>query len=135
MATTFSLDRFSRADAFTISKEVAKGLPAKAIRDLVSDSAISLADVARIVAPRRTLNRRLNENTRLTPDESDRFARMMRVLSLATHVFGDRSKAMQWLDSPKKRFEGMAPFDLLRSDAGARLVEEVLEQSRHGFHA
>jgi putative toxin-antitoxin system antitoxin component (TIGR02293 family) len=135
MATAFSLEKFIHAPPLKRAEAVAKGLPAKAIRDLVADRAVSLADVARVVGPRRTLDRRLKENRRLSPEESDRLARFAATLDLATRIFGSRAAAMDWLSTPKRRFEGEAPLNLLKSDAGTRIVEEVLEQGRHGFTA
>lgn len=135
MATAFSLDRFTTQSPIERVKAIQKGLPAKAVRDLVADPAVTIADVARVVGPRRTLDRRLKENSALTPEESDRFARFVRILQLATHIFGNRAEAMEWLGTPKIRFEGERPLDLIKTDTGARLIEEVLEQSRHGFSA
>lgn len=135
MATAFSLDRFVKAPPLKRAEAVAKGLPAKALKDLVADRAVSLADVARVVGSRRTLDRRLKENRRLSPEESDRLARFVTTLDLAAHIFGSRAAAMDWLSSPKRRFGGEAPLNLLKSDAGTRIVEEVLEQGRHGFTA
>lgn len=135
MATAFSLDKFVSAPPLERAHAVSAGLPAKAVRDLVADPAITLADIARIVGPRRTIDRRLKENKPLSPDESDRFARFVTVLEQASAMFGDRAAAMKWLGAPKRRFEGEKPLDLLRTDAGTRLVEEVLEQARHGFAA
>ena len=135
MATEFSLARFVKAPPLARAGLIASGLPAKILRDVVADPAITLADVARIVGPRRTLDRRLAENSRLTPDESDRLARFLSVLTLASAVFGSRGAAMAWLSGPKQRFEGERPLDLLKTDAGTRLVEDVLEQARYGFTA
>jgi putative toxin-antitoxin system antitoxin component (TIGR02293 family) len=57
----------------------------------------------------------------------------MMILQLATRVFEDRSVAMRWLSQPKRSLDGKVPLDLMKSDIGSRLVEEVLEQARHGF--
>ncbi len=135
MATPFSLGKFASAPPLRRAEAVAKGLPAKAIRELVAGRAVSLADVARVVGPRRTLDRRLKENKRLSPEESDRFARFLATLDLAAGIFGSREAAMRWLNAPKQRFEGEAPLSLLRTDAGTRLVEEVLQQAQSGFTA
>ena len=110
-------------------------MPICAVKDLVADPAVTLADIARVVGPRRTIDRRLKEDDRLSPDESDRFARFLGVLDLAAGVFGGRVAAMRWLQSPKRRFDDEQPIDLLVSDVGTRMVEEVLEQARHGFTA
>lgn len=135
MATAFALEDFVRAPALDQARAVAAGLPAKAVRDLVADPAISVADVARVVAPRRTIDRRLKEDAPLSPEESDRFARFVTVLGLAETIFGGRPAAMAWLGGPKRRFGGERPITLLRTDAGTRLVERVLQQARHGFTA
>ncbi|SNS37879.1 putative toxin-antitoxin system antitoxin component, TIGR02293 family [Sphingomonas laterariae] len=133
MATAFSLDRFLHAPPLDRARVVESGLPAKAVRDLVADPAITLADIARIVAKRRTLERRLADDEALTPEESDRFARFAEVLELAADILGGRATAMEWLRAPKARFEGMSPLDLLRTHAGAQLVENLLLQARHGM--
>lgn len=135
MATAFSLDKFINAPPLERAAAVAKGLPAKAIRDLVADRAVSLADIARVVGPRRTLDRRLKENKRLSPEESDRLARFVATLDLASEVLGGREVAVGWLTSPKRRFNGQSPLDLLKTNVGTRLVEEVLLQARYGFTA
>lgn len=135
MATTFKLDAFLAAPPLTRAAAVERGLPAKALRDLVADKVVSLADVARVIGPRRTIDRRLKEDQRLSPDESDRLARFLTTLALAAEIFGSRAEAMAWLAAAKQRFGGQSPLDLLKSDAGTRLVEDVLHQSRHGFTA
>ena len=135
MATAFHLDTFAAAPPLERMDVVAKGIPAKALRELAADGAVTLADLARVVAPRRTLDRRLAAGERLSPDESDRFSRFLTVLDLAAALFGGRAEAMAWLGSAKRRFDGRTPLDLLRTDTGTRLVEDVLQQARYGFNA
>lgn len=135
MATTFSLQKFSSADALTRARAVARGLPAKAVRDLVKDPAITVADLARVVAPRRTIDRRLKNDTPLSPDESDRLQRFISVLNEATRLFGSRAEAMDWLSTPKRAFDGERPIDLLRTAAGADVVEELFTRASHGMLA
>jgi uncharacterized protein (DUF2384 family) len=71
----------------------------------------------------------------LTHDESDRAVRIARISSLAEEVFADDAKASRWLRKPKVRFEDRSPFEMLRTEAGARLVEEMLLQLDYGFAA
>src|SRR3546814_1184672 len=73
MAT--ALQNFVEDAPLERARAIARGLPARLVRDLVADPAVTIADVARIVGPRRTIDRRLKDNTPLSPDESDRFAR------------------------------------------------------------
>jgi putative toxin-antitoxin system antitoxin component (TIGR02293 family) len=71
----------------------------------------------------------------LTHDESDRAVRIARITSQAEEVFGDDAKAARWLRKPKARFEGRVPLELLRTEAGSRIVEEMLLQIDYCFAA
>jgi putative toxin-antitoxin system antitoxin component (TIGR02293 family) len=70
-----------------------------------------------------------------TNEESDRAIRTARITGLAEKVFGDDTKASRWLRKPKTRLHGQTPIDLLTSEAGARLIEEILLQLDYGFAA
>lgn len=135
MAHEETLARFRSATPLQRVQIIANGFPAAAVREIVSDPHITLSDLVGIVGPRRTLQRRLERDEALATDESDRLARFLRVLDLATVVFGNRASAMKWLTSPKRRLVGERPLELLKTDAGSRLVEEILDQARHGFAA
>jgi putative toxin-antitoxin system antitoxin component (TIGR02293 family) len=135
MATAFSLESFTKQAPLKRAKAIEKGLPARVLRDLVKDPAVTVAAVARVVAPRRTLDRRLKDNSALSVEESDRLSRFVDLLALATQVFGSRAEAMAWLSAPKHAFEGEVPLNLLKSDAGTRAVEEHLLRIRYGFFA
>lgn len=65
---------------------------------------------------------------RLSADESDRLLRVLHVLVVGESLFGDRAKAIHWLSSPKRRFGGSSPMDMLSTQIGAALVEELLVQ-------
>lgn len=135
MATSFSLDKFVSASPLARAKAVAKGLPVSALRDLVADQAITMSDVARAIGARRTLDRRLKDDTPLSPRESDRLARFVTVLGLASEIFGNRAEAMRWLGEPKPELDDQAPLDLMQTDLGAHAVEDYVLQIRHGFFA
>ncbi|HEY4010474.1 MAG TPA: MbcA/ParS/Xre antitoxin family protein [Acidobacteriaceae bacterium] len=69
------------------------------------------------------------------PEESNRAVRIAGISSLAEKVFGNNENAARWLRKPKQRFDGRTPLDLLRTEAGGRLVEEMLLQLDYGFFA
>lgn len=62
-------------------------------------------------------------------DESQTRARIM---ALARSVFGDEGLAERWLSSPKERFAGKTPLEMLATKDGLRLVEETLLQAYFG---
>lgn len=91
-------------------------------------------ELYRIVAPRRTLARRVQEGGRLSADESDRVLRLERISEMADRVFADHEKAQRWLRKESRVLEA-SPIDLLRSETGARIVEEELHRIDYGIFA
>jgi putative toxin-antitoxin system antitoxin component (TIGR02293 family) len=96
---------------------------------------MSYEEIYSFIIPRRTLVHRKGRRESLTHDESDRAVRMARITSLAEEVFGDDAKAGRWLRKAKSRFAGRSPLEMLRTEAGARLVEEMVLQLDYGFAA
>jgi putative toxin-antitoxin system antitoxin component (TIGR02293 family) len=89
------------------------------------------AEIDTAIIPLRTLQHRRSRREKLTIEESDRVLRMIRVLSLAETVYGSRERALAWLRTPK--IEGRTPLSLLNTDAGSRMVEELLIQIDDGM--
>jgi len=79
----------------------------------------------------RTLVRRQKEGV-LSSEESDRVLRLARVASQAEQVLGGREEAVNWLHRPNRSLGGRKPLELVRTDAGAELVVDVLGRLEHG---
>jgi putative toxin-antitoxin system antitoxin component (TIGR02293 family) len=88
-----------------------------------------------LIVPRRTLAHRRARREALSQEESDRVVRLARVAALSEHVFGDRDRAWRWLRTPQRQFRDRSPFRLLSTEAGARLVEELLYRIDEGMAA
>jgi putative toxin-antitoxin system antitoxin component (TIGR02293 family) len=116
-------------------ESVESGLSLATLTNFVSASGMQFKDLYDVVIPARTLKHRRTRKEPLTPDESDKLARLARVYDQAMRVFGDRENALHWLSEPKRRFDGRTPLKLLRTDYGSRLVEEMLGQIDHGIFA
>jgi putative toxin-antitoxin system antitoxin component (TIGR02293 family) len=112
---------------------VARRVPPESIDRLV-DAGIPSRYLEFIIPP-RTLSHRKSRGERLTLDESDRAVRAARLLALADAVFGDPTKALVWLGAPTSLFAGKNAFELMVSEAGARLVEEALLRIDEGYFA
>jgi putative toxin-antitoxin system antitoxin component (TIGR02293 family) len=80
----------------------------------------------------RTLSRRKEEG-RLEPDESDRLLRASRVFGRALELFeADAAEARAWLARPQRALGGAVPLDLLRTELGAREVEDLIGRLEQG---
>ena len=97
------------------------------------DMGLSRDEVHSVIIPARTLQHRRSRQERLTIEESDRVIRALRVLSAAERVYESRERALAWLRRPALRLENRIPFSLLKTDTGARIVEELLTQIDEGF--
>ena len=94
---------------------------------------LSRDEVHSVIIPARTLQHRRSRRERLTIEESDRVIRVLRVLSAAEGVYGRRERALQWLRRPNPRLQDRSPMSLLKTDTGARIVEELLGQIDEGY--
>src|ERR1700723_376240 len=92
------------------------------------------AEIDEVVIPARTLQHRRSRREKLTVEESDRVLRMVRVLSNAETVYGDRERALAWMRRANPRLDERTPLSLLKTDTGSRMVEELLIQIDEGMY-
>lgn len=109
-----------------------QGLPYRSLEVLASKFHLDLPRVSKILSvPPRTMARRKAER-RLTAQESDRLARLARILTYATEVFGTAEKASMWVSRSNRILQGTAPIELLDTDLGTQVVETMLGRIEHG---
>ena len=111
-----------------------KGVPAAAIHALVRGG-LSDAEVYDLIVPRRTLTHRIANGQPLSKEESDKAIRVARIIAFAEVVFGEPERAWRWLRKAKRQFNGSTPLQMLATETGARLVEELIAQIDHGMAA
>lgn len=123
------------ASELDLAAAVRDGLPAAALEHVLAELAgsdVTQAEVYGVVGNARTLQRRRTARQALSREESDRLARLARLVGRAEEALGDRAKALRWLARPNRALEGERPLTLLDSDAGALAVERVLGRIEHG---
>ncbi len=76
-----------------------------------------------------------DRNLRLSPTESDRLLRTRQLFEHAVRVFDDDKDAGTWLSAPNDALSGESPLALLDTDAGVRLVDDVLTRLEFGVYA
>jgi putative toxin-antitoxin system antitoxin component (TIGR02293 family) len=117
-----------------LAELVERRLPATAVKALVRGG-LTDAEAWQLIVPRRTLAHRIARREPLSRDESDKAVRVARVVVQAEQVFDDPARAWRWMRKPKELFSRRTPLELLATDAGARLVEDLLIQIDHGMGA
>ena len=123
-----------RYDALHVMEHIRRGFAYSAVERFQRNTELPfrvLAEAAEI--PERTLARR-KESGRLEPDESDRLARLSRIVARAIELFeGDIAGARGWLTSPVAALGGRAPLEFASSDAGAIEVDHLIGRLEHGI--
>lgn len=131
------LRRQIRSD-LDLAAAVRDGFPSLALDHVLAELSRwvgSQADVYQVVGSARTLQRKRSENVRLSADESDRLARLARILVRSEEALGDEERAQRWLARPNRALGGLRPLTLLDSDAGALAVERILGRIEHGIYS
>ncbi len=119
---------------FGLATLAEEGLSTGVVKVLV-EHGLSTGEVYSIVIPQRTLKHRRSRRERLSREESDRAIRAARVLARAQSVLGGDREALSWMREPKQRFNGRTPFEMLTTESGGRLIEEMLIQIDEGMFA
>ncbi len=113
---------------------VRQGLAVQEVDGVLASGRLSAAELDRLALPRKTLNHRRSLG-RLSPEQSDRLVRLLRMIGMAEDTFGAAAKAHRWLRLPTAALAGNAPIDLLDTEVGARQVETLLGRIGHGIAA
>lgn len=122
----------SEVDFVTV---VERGVPLGALAALSREEALSLDEIDRLIIPRRTLAHRKARQQPLSRAESERAVRVASLTALAEETFGNRAKAQTWLRRSTSALGDRRPLDLLDSEPGARVVEQLLYRITHGIAA
>lgn len=130
----------SRAGAFSfldLANEVAKGLSALAVDRVCGMIAPAEPALRYKVVSRATLARRqASATSRLSREESDRVARLARLWTFATDVWGSEQEARRFLAEPHPLLGGRVPRDVaIETEIGARAVEDLLGRLKYGSAA
>jgi putative toxin-antitoxin system antitoxin component (TIGR02293 family) len=119
--------------------QVRAGMPAAALDSIIVDfgetAGVIQAVIYDVVGKARTLQRKRQHRAVLSSDESDRLARLARMLVRAEEAIGDKAKAYSWLVKPNRALGGQSPLSLLDNDTGTLSVERVLGRIEHGVYS
>ena len=114
---------------------VRKGLPVGVFKSVATNLEMSDRELARVLnIPSRTFDRRLAQGI-LSPEESDRLARVAKIFDEARDVLGSPENARGWMSTPLAVFEGETPLQRADTSLGASQVEDVLGRIDHGVYS
>lgn len=80
----------------------------------------------------RTLRHRRAKGQMLSTEHSEKVLRAARIQRLAKRIFTTDVAVAAWMQTPAPALDGALPIDLLDTEIGARLVEDVLGGIAYG---
>jgi putative toxin-antitoxin system antitoxin component (TIGR02293 family) len=101
----------------------------------VQKAGFSRQEIEHLVIPARTWRHRKARREPLSIEESDRLVRLARIQALAEDVFGDVASANRWLREELGILDRKSPLEVARTEAGARLIEQLLAKLDWGAAA
>lgn len=112
-----------------------KGFPYASYEAVVRNLNLGAGDLARImgIATRTLARRKTGQN--LSPIESDRLYRIVKVTRRAIVVLGSLEHAREWLVRTNLALGNVSPISLLDTEIGEQQVEEVLDRISLGVYS
>lgn len=114
---------------------IESGLPAASALAFKETLRLTFAELAALLGvSTRTVARWDAAKSHLDPVSGDRLLRSARIFAIATEVLEDAEAAARWLKSPQRALGDAVPLELVRTDVGARAVEELLGRMEYGIY-
>ncbi|MCA8117980.1 DUF2384 domain-containing protein [Burkholderia cepacia] len=130
-------DTFRRMAPMSQRRAIAEGFDAVIIervaRELLGVPVQSL--LSALSLPSSTILRKIAKHDRLSQGESDRVARVLFVLNLATDLFEDSERAAMWMSRANAELDGLKPVDVLDVQPGYDRVRDILNRAQFGVVA
>ncbi|MCL5965727.1 MAG: DUF2384 domain-containing protein [Deltaproteobacteria bacterium] len=122
------------ASSFDFADIIEKGLSRSALEHVKEILKLTDREVSSTLdISEKTVSRlRHDPNRRLPVATSDRLYRVARLFALAEGVLEDKEQARDWLRSPQIGLNNRLPLELMRTEAGAREVEDLLIRIEYG---
>jgi putative toxin-antitoxin system antitoxin component (TIGR02293 family) len=124
------------ASTLELVRAVERGFAFEALMRFHRQSGMTVAGIAELLQlPPRTLVRR-RASGRLRPEESERLLRLSKLFEKAVDVFeGDVVRARGWMGTKRRELGDVSPWELARTEIGAREVEDLIGRLEHGVFA
>lgn len=113
---------------------IVQGVEAGLVKRAIDEKVLRLDEVHRLI-PASTFARKVREGRKLSREEADQVARLLRIKSYASEVFEDAEVADTWLSEANPALGDRVPSELLLTDEGTRTVETVLRRINYGDYS
>jgi putative toxin-antitoxin system antitoxin component (TIGR02293 family) len=82
--------------------------------------------------PVSTIKRRLKNEERFSTQESDAIYRLAMLMKLATELFNDEKRALEWMRESVYGLGGKRPLDMVSTTVDYEIVKDLIGRVEHG---
>lgn len=120
-----------------LHRSIVSGLPVKCLIHFKAHTRLSNTYMCKAlgVSEKTFIRWQDDPAKRLDAVSSDRLVRTAKIMGLAEEVLEDADNARAWLSRPQPALGNEIPQEFLRSDIGAKQVEDLLLRMEHGYLA
>jgi putative toxin-antitoxin system antitoxin component (TIGR02293 family) len=130
-----SFERLVHSPLLDVFNAVEIGLPAQVIDQGAEYLGVSKRHFSELLQINRSsLSRWITEKRTMPKTISDRVARVARVTFLVENELGGQEEAVGWLNRNIPALGNIPPLSLLGTDAGAKLIEQLLVRAQDGIY-
>ncbi|MES1934393.1 hypothetical protein T35B1_17401 [Salinisphaera shabanensis T35B1] len=122
-------------DPAMVWRMILAGVPVNSAQHLREHSGLPRRLFDQVVCRTSLISAGKSKSQRLSKSMSEAIVRTAKIIALAEQAFGDRERAMYWLNTPNAIFEEKAPITLIDTGSGTEWVKQVLVRMMYGIDA
>ena len=112
---------------------VHQGFKPKVYRKIIERTKLSQSEFHNVThIPVSTIKRRLKNEERFNTQESDAIYRLAMLIKLATELFNDEKKALEWMRKKVYGLGGKRPLDMVSTSVDFEIVKDLIGRVEHG---
>lgn len=121
-------------DAKTACNEaIHQGFKANVYRNIVEKAKLSQSEFHHVThIPISTIKRRLAKDERFSTQESDIMYRLAMLIKLATELFDNEQRALEWMRESVYGLGGKRPLDMVSTTVDFEVVRDLIGRIEHG---
>lgn len=121
-------------DAKTVLTEaVHQGFKTIVYKNIIEKTKLSQSEFHHVThIPVSTIKRRLKNDERFSTQESDAIYRLAMLIKLATELFDDEKRALEWIRENVYGLGGKRPLDMISTSVDFEILKDLIGRIEHG---
>ena len=115
------------------TEAVHQGFEPKVYTNIINKTKLSQSEFHNVThIPVSTIKRRLKNEERFNTQESDAMYRLAMLIKLATDLFNDEERALEWVRESTYGLGGKRPLDMVSTTVDFEIVKDLIGRVEHG---